>query len=229
MITNFEKLNTIFNNFQTYLDVLNIKNHPVLCNYGGYFDPNEGYGAVRINQPLLKIEYPIKQVKNEIKEFVFLLLHYRLTNSILEIGLGTGATHKLWNLIFEDMVTTIDINNENLINFSRNCLDRRSTLIHANSHLSITVQKTKEKFNDKKFDVLFLNGDNSYEGVKIDFFIWKDIVRKGGIIVFNNIKSDRYGTKKFLSELESGMYSDIPVTIRRIIYSKESGIGYLMI
>jgi hypothetical protein len=50
-------------------------------------------------------------------------------------------------------------------------------------------------------DILFIDGDHSYSGVKTDYEMYKDVVKPGGIIVFH----DSVGlpsVKRFTDELE---------------------------
>jgi hypothetical protein len=39
-------------------------------------------------------------------------------------------------------------------------------------------------------DILFIDGDHSYEGVKADFLAYSSMVRPGGLIAFHDIVSD---------------------------------------
>ena len=42
---------------------------------------------------------------------------------------------------------------------------------------------TSEEYNkERKFDIIFIDGDHSYEGVKKDIAVWKNRVNPGGII-----------------------------------------------
>lgn len=58
-----------------------------------------------------------------------------------------------------------------------------------------------------KCDVLFIDGDHSYEGVKMDYIHWIDCVKKGGHILFHDAVWERKNATgqesvaKFLSEV----------------------------
>ncbi|MEO0196406.1 MAG: class I SAM-dependent methyltransferase [candidate division WOR-3 bacterium] len=43
---------------------------------------------------------------------------------------------------------------------------------------------------NSKLDFLFIEGNHSYEGVKMDFEMYFPLVRKGGIIAFHDIVKD---------------------------------------
>lgn len=55
------------------------------------------------------------------------------------------------------------------------------------SHQEETKKMLLERLKDRKIDVLFIDGDHSYEGVKKDFEMYEPLVAKGGIIIFHDI------------------------------------------
>ena len=59
----------------------------------------------------------------------------------------------------------------------------------------------KNDIKDKHFDLIFIDGDHSYEGVKNDYEIFK---ASGNIFVFNDIINDTFsaGVVKFWNELK---------------------------
>ncbi|VTZ51655.1 conserved hypothetical protein [Methylocella tundrae] len=60
-------------------------------------------------------------------------------------------------------------------------------LIRGDSHKEATFDKTVNALNDSPVDVLFIDGDHSYEGVKKDYLRYRTLVRPGGLIVFHDI------------------------------------------
>jgi len=64
---------------------------------------------------------------------------------------------------------------------------QRSHFIRANSHDSATVDEVKRVLQGKPVDVLFIDGDHSYEGVKEDFDRYSKLVRRGGLVFFHDI------------------------------------------
>jgi hypothetical protein len=46
---------------------------------------------------------------------------------------------------------------------------------------------------DRELDLLYIDGDHSFEGVLLDLEHWKDKVKKGGIIAFHDFKMPQYG------------------------------------
>jgi cephalosporin hydroxylase len=52
-------------------------------------------------------------------------------------------------------------------------------LIRADSHKPETLRQVQAILNDQKLDVLFIDGDHTYEGVKKDFKMYSPLVAKG--------------------------------------------------
>jgi predicted O-methyltransferase YrrM len=68
--------------------------------------------------------------------------------------------------------------------------------LQADSHRPETMSAVKECLAGRSLDVLYLDGDHSYEGIKADFELFSTLVRPGGMIVFHDIVPDfktRYG------------------------------------
>jgi len=54
---------------------------------------------------------------------------------------------------------------------------------------------------DKKIDVLFIDGDHSYEGVKKDFLKYEPYVKSNGLIFMHDITHKHFGVKEFWKEV----------------------------
>ena len=65
--------------------------------------------------------------------------------------------------------------------------NQKVVIIRSDSQNSSTINKVKKKLKEEKLDVLFIDGNHSYEGVKNDFKLYAPLVRKGGIIAFHDI------------------------------------------
>jgi len=69
------------------------------------------------------------------------------------------------------------------------------TVMEGDSGAAGTFEAVGKVFSDG-LDLLFLDGDHSYEGVKRDFLLYGPMVRPGGVIAFHDIVEDnqtRYG------------------------------------
>ncbi|MFX0024319.1 MAG: class I SAM-dependent methyltransferase, partial [Candidatus Hermodarchaeota archaeon] len=59
--------------------------------------------------------------------------------------------------------------------------------IRNDSHKASTVRKIKKILKQNRVDLLFIDGDHSYDGVKKDFENYFSLVKKDGIIAFHDI------------------------------------------
>jgi cephalosporin hydroxylase len=61
------------------------------------------------------------------------------------------------------------------------------TLCTGDSHRQETVEEVKAELPGGFCDVLFIDADHTYEGVKRDFELWSPLVKNGGCIVMHDI------------------------------------------
>jgi predicted O-methyltransferase YrrM len=64
---------------------------------------------------------------------------------------------------------------------------QRLNVVHGDSHSTRTQSRIVRKLGQEKLDLLFIDGDHSYEGVKLDFEMYSPLVRPGGVIGFHDI------------------------------------------
>jgi predicted O-methyltransferase YrrM len=60
-------------------------------------------------------------------------------------------------------------------------------LIRDDSQLPATLERLKGVLNGAQLDLLFIDGDHTYEGVKSDFEMYSPLVREGGMVAFHDI------------------------------------------
>lgn len=60
-------------------------------------------------------------------------------------------------------------------------------LLRRSSHDMNTLNKIKSYLNNAQLDMLFIDGDHTYKGVKQDFELYSPLVKKGGLVVFHDI------------------------------------------
>lgn len=125
--------------------------------------------------------YKIQQNKWEYIEFLNKIISKNKTKSILEIGSKYGGTTYGFCNIF-DKVVTIDTHKEIEI------IQLEKEFKNLNFILGDTRDKIKELLNDMKFDVIYIDGEHSYNSVKQDYLDYKEFVSDDGIIVFHDIK-----------------------------------------
>jgi predicted O-methyltransferase YrrM len=135
------------------------------------------------------------------EEFVELLKIFRELNPkyILEIGTANGGTLFCFCKLAEDDATIISIDLPGgpfgggypewkipiYQAFAKE--NQKLYLLRKDSHQRETLEEVKKILNGNHLDFLFIDGDHSYEGVKKDFEMYSQLVRKGGIIAFHDI------------------------------------------
>lgn len=142
--------------------------------------------------------FNIKQVRSEITDLCNFVKDKNL-NCILEIGTASGGSLFLLSKLLSKNGTIISIDlPEGLFGggypsykpgFYKSFVegDQKMHLLRGDSHANETYNSLKELLGDVKVDLLFIDGDHSYEGVKRDFNIYREIVAEGGIIMLHDV------------------------------------------
>ncbi|MFX1277742.1 MAG: class I SAM-dependent methyltransferase [Promethearchaeota archaeon] len=147
-----------------------------------------------INLMLLQSEY-------ELSEFIKIIAKIR-PKTVIEIGTFEGGTTFVFSRFSKNNahIITIDLptGGGGIMRggYSRLKIpffklfaskNQKITLIRKDSHQYSTYAKVKKKLKNEKADILFIDGDHSYEGVKKDFEMYSPLVKKNGIIAFHDI------------------------------------------
>lgn len=175
------------------------------------------------------------QHKKEIIAFLKIVKRHRVRH-MLEIGTEKGGTLFLFSRVSMANANIISINLplnqlDNIARSTRNKLlmefatkNQKIHLIKGNSHFDRTLKEVKRILDGKKLDLLFIDGDHTYEGVKADFNMYGPLVRKKGIIAFHDISDLKSGqlneVQRFYNEVKKrhkGCYE--------IAYPRGLGIG----
>jgi predicted O-methyltransferase YrrM len=160
-------------------------------------------------------------------EFLRLLQIIRAINPacICEIGTASGGTICALARVARSDATLITIDRQ-FSNGQRAALplfahhNQHIVCVEGDSHLEETRRRLNERLNGAWLDLLFIDGDHEYEGVRKDFEMYRQLVRDGGLIIFHDIVPDfgqRYGAStsastggvpRFWEELKSN-YPDV--------------------
>ena len=168
---------------------------------------------------IIDVTWPIIQKKYEMIMLQEFLKDFR-TEKILEIGSFRGGTTMLWAQMvapYNGMVYTVDLEFElGGFIFADGSYYRRQvyndspyekfvTEIAGNSHALEVIEKVKKQAG--MVDLLFIDGDHSYEGVKRDFENYFPLVKKGGYVVFHDITDTIVHRSQgvFVSQLWNGI------------------------
>jgi cephalosporin hydroxylase len=120
------------------------------------------------------------------------LMLQRPNTRVISIDLGTP--------IDENVVLT-NVNKLNKLNNSYN-------YIKGNSQTHEMVSRFKELINE--IDILFIDGDHSYQGVVNDFLLYEGLVKVGGYVVF-----DDYNDSQHSPEVKTAVDNMIPTIVDR--------------
>jgi predicted O-methyltransferase YrrM len=129
-------------------------------------------------------------------------------NTVVEIGTARGGSLYIWARYFEpDKIISIDVNHSRKqIALFNHFTPKETTFIRASSYSPTTVNRVKDILDGDDIDLLFIDGDHRYEGVKKDFEYYSPMVRPGGRICFDDIsETPRTGIEvaKFWREVKA--------------------------
>ena len=136
------------------------------------------------------------QVRSELNRFAQIVASIR-PKKVLEIGTFQGGTLCMFARLSAPCATIISIDLpggnfgggqtrlRSLLYHMFGKLFQRMYLIRGDSHSEEISEKVREMA--RSLDMLFIDGDHSYDGVKHDFVSYSPLVRPGGIIAFHDI------------------------------------------
>lgn len=142
-----------------------------------------------------------KQVRSEIKGLAE-LVNDEEPETIMEIGTLWGGTFYIWSQYIDSANHLISLDlpggpvkrtrDRMLKEFNSS---KEIDIIRGNSHSEETLEQVKDKV--EKVDFLFIDGDHTYEGVKEDFEMYKQLVSEEGIIAFHDIVPHAESKKEY--------------------------------
>lgn len=137
--------------------------------------------------------------------------------TILEIGTHRGGTLFLWTRFAQPDATLISIDLPRgkfgggfspfrvpmYRRFVR--VNQQLHLLRADSHAVTTLDQTQQLLAGRPLDLLFIDGDHTFDGAKSDWQMYAPLVRRGGLIVFHDIAGNYADTqvKSFWDSLKS--------------------------
>lgn len=108
---------------------------------------------------------------------------------IVEIGTQKGRQKRFWMDLFGMRHIGIDISDR----FGK-------PDILGDSHDQATLLKLKEMLAGSDVNVLYVDGDHSYESARRDYVMYAPLVHKG-VVAFHDVKQDRFEVKRFWEDL----------------------------
>lgn len=102
---------------------------------------------------------------------------------LLEIGVGEGGTLWCWQQLGVGQVLAVTAPVPGPAWVHRHGAD----LLFADSHTAQAREWVTGKLGGELLDVLFIDGDHSYEGCMADWADYGPLVRPGGLVIFHDI------------------------------------------
>ena len=161
------------------------------------------------------VEMNLYQVKSEIDDF-FGVVQGIDPKIIVEIGTASGGTLFLFaNATSPEKIVSIDLPQGSFgggypfwkIPFYKSLGQNHVIkLIRADSHINKTLEELRVDLKGRQVDILFIDGDHTYQGVAKDFQMYSPLVKKGGIVAFHDIvmhdKTSGCEVHKFWNEIK---------------------------
>ncbi len=139
---------------------------------------------------------------------------------VLEVGTSTGGTFFIWSRLStpDAHLVSVDLpGGENDWAFPRwkepfykkfALPPQKINLLRGDSQTQEMLEKVKNILVGEKVDLLFIDADHSYEGVKKDYELYSPLMRSGGVIAFHDIVKfpdyTQVKVKDFWDEVKAG-------------------------
>ena len=105
---------------------------------------------------------------------------------IVEIGCDAGGTLWAWRHLRPRRLIGVDLPKAGF-STGRDLDATGAEIIYGDSHHRSTLTALMELLNGDRIDVLFIDGDHTYQGVRADYELYSPLIRPGGIVAFHDI------------------------------------------
>jgi hypothetical protein len=132
-----------------------------------------------------RYEHNAIQKHEELAGFLALVADIEPLNIIVEVGAFYGGTLWAWQQLGARVIG-VDLPPAGYPD-GPNVNAAGMTVILGDSHDPATVNQLVTELAGEPIDMLFIDGDHTYEGVKADYELYSPLVRPGGVIGFHDI------------------------------------------
>lgn len=105
---------------------------------------------------------------------------------VVEIGCDAGGTLYAWESLEPEVVFGITMP-DGRFGSGRSLETHGAVIIEGDSHDVDTVERLTDLLNGRQIDLLFIDGDHTYEGVRDDFLLYAGLVAADGVIAFHDV------------------------------------------
>ena len=124
-----------------------------------------------------------QQIKEEFWQFIEFMNTQPPINRFLEIGTAFGTTIPFFAEMAKELAITVDIRP---LQYER-LTDPKVKYIVGDSASPPIIEQIKQHLKGELFDFVFIDGAHEYPAVKRDYNIYKNLIRKGGILAFHDV------------------------------------------
>lgn len=151
------------------------------------------------------------QHRTELEEFVG-YLRRREPRTVVEIGTFLGGTLYVWTRALDSTRRVVSVDRPvwtELVHERRRELYPTFSaatdidVVYGDSHGDATYEAVRERVDD--VDLLFVDGDHSYEGVREDFETYRDLLGNDGVVALHDIErhaADRAEKRRRLERVD---------------------------
>jgi predicted O-methyltransferase YrrM len=100
---------------------------------------------------------------------------------------------------------------------------RTLTLVRGNSHLDSSREQVAKLAGPQGFDLIMIDADHSYDGVKRDFQLYRPLLAPGGMIVMHDILPNRFDAEIDVAPFWEEVKREYAHT-RELIEDREQGV-----
>jgi SAM-dependent methyltransferase len=177
-----------------------------------------------------KFNLKLQQIPEEYSSFLLFLKKLN-NNSYLELGVGQGGSFLVNSLFQEKCKIFHAVDSLHYMGVDSSRFWDQEILIKKRVNEILQIKKdSSAKFfnmstddffiqNENTYDLIFIDADHSYEGVKKDYENSLKILNPGGYLIFHDIANDGVGVKKLWLELDNSKKID------EFVHSHNCGIG----
>jgi predicted O-methyltransferase YrrM len=132
-------------------------------------------------------KYHAIQKPAELAGFLALVMDLDPLKTVVEVGAFAGGTMWAWSQLGARVIG-VDMPAPGYPDGPQ-VNDMGQTVICGDSHAEATRDALLAELDGELIDMLFIDGDHTYEGVKADYELYAPLVREGGLIGFHDIRA----------------------------------------
>lgn len=143
----------------------------------------------------------------------YILTYYEIVREskpkkMLEIGTQNGASTKTFLMAmgknkYGKLISIDHKNRETILDADYPDLKEYWQFVKGDSHAPESLQAAKDALEEGElYDILFLDGDHKYDGVKQDFDEYSKLVKPGGIVMLHDTVNKNAGVNKLWDEID---------------------------